>query len=194
MVAIGDVKGHGVSAGLLVSTASGCLHTTIETTCSIPEIMRVMNRRINEVKGHTYMTFCFSIIDMDNPSLTLANAGHFFPYHYQSSSQKLIQWEQIGDLPLGLSQDYEYTIYTRALNEDDVLVYFSDGLIEGTNNEEQFYGFNRFEDIIGKMAHLTAHEIREAILTDFFIHCQEHEQEDDITLVVIKLDKKKGGQ
>ncbi|MEK7395368.1 MAG: SpoIIE family protein phosphatase [Candidatus Poribacteria bacterium] len=189
-VAIGDVKGHGMSAGLLVSTASGCLHTTLETTNSIVDIMRVMNRRIHEIKNHVYMTFCFSIVDIDNKTLTFCNAGHPFPYHYRLSTQELVPWGLLGDLPLGVTQDYEYAIYSRSLDEGDIIVYFSDGLVEGTNDQEQFYGFSRLEDAIIRNAHLTAYEMREAILTDFFEHCRLNEQEDDITLVVIKFERK----
>ena len=47
-LAIGDVKGHGMPAGLMVSTASGCLHTTLETTQSVADVMRVMNRRVKK--------------------------------------------------------------------------------------------------------------------------------------------------
>ncbi|MBM3236612.1 hypothetical protein FJZ31_09975 [Candidatus Poribacteria bacterium] len=184
-VAIGDVKGHGMPAGLLASTASGCLHTTLETTQSVAEVMRVMNRRIYEVKGHMFMTFCFSVLDTAHLTLTSSSAGHPFPYHYRAATGILVPWE-LGNLPLGVMPDCDCSVYSHTIEKDDVLVYYSDGLVEGTNAELQLFGFERLEKAIIQHAHQKASDIKAAILTEFFTHCQQHEQEDDVTLIVIK--------
>jgi len=185
-VAIGDVKGHGMSAGLLVSTASGCLHTTLEKNQSIEEVMRVMNRRVYEVKGRMFMTFCFSVVDISNLTLTLSSAGHPFPYHYRASTNNLLPLQEEGSLPLGVLQDCDCPVYSYSLETGDVLVYYSDGLVECTNAELQLFGFQGLENAIMQSAHHTASDIKQAILNEFFAHCQQHEQEDDVTLIVIK--------
>ena len=186
-LAIGDVKGHGLPAGLLASTASGCLHTTLENTQSVAEVMRMMNRRIHEVKGRTYMTFCFSVLDTANRRLTFSSAGHPFPYHYCAATQKLVPWELEGSFPLGVRKDCDCPVRSRSLAEGDVLVYYSDGLVEGANAALQIFSFERLENAIARHAHHGASDIKQAILTEFFAHCQQHEQEDDITLIVVKL-------
>jgi|GEM_PF-1648700 len=187
-VAVGDVKGHGMPAGLLVSTASGCLHTTLETTQSVPEVMRVMNRRVCEVKGRTLMTLCFSVLDTENHTLTFSSAGHPFPYHYSAADAALLPWELEGSFPLGVREDLDYPCASRSLAEGDVLIYYSDGLVEGTNAASQMFGFERLEDAIIQHARSasTASYIRQAILTEFLAHCQGQEQEDDVTLIVVK--------
>jgi serine phosphatase RsbU (regulator of sigma subunit) len=185
-VAVGDVKGHGMPAGLLASTAAGCLHATLETTQSVAEVMRAMNRRVCEVKGRTFMTLCFSILDTVNHRVTFSSAGHPFPYHYCAAEQTLLPWELEGSFPLGVRQDSDYPVCSRSLAKDDVLVYYSDGLVEGTNPALQFFGFERLEAAIVQHAHHTASDIKQAVLTEFSAHCQQHEQEDDVTLIVIK--------
>jgi len=185
-VAIGDVKGHGMSAGLLVSTASGCLHTTLEKNQSIKEVMRVMNRRVYEVKGRMFMTFCFSVFDTANRTLTLSSAGHPFPYHYRASTHNLLPLQEEGSLPLGVLQDCDCPVYSHSLETGDVLVYYSDGLIECTNAQLQLFGFEQLENAIMQSVHHAASDIKQAILDEFFAHCQQHEQEDDVTLIVIK--------
>ena len=185
-VAIGDVKGHGLPAGLLVSTASGCLNTTLETTQSVVEIMRVMNRRVYEVKGRMFMTFCFSILDTANSTVMVSSAGHPFPYHYCAATQTLAPWELEGSFPLGVQEECVRPVCSHSLSKGDVLVYYSDGLVEGTNAELQMFSFERLEAAIIQHAHHTASDIKKAILTEFFAHCQQHEQEDDVTLIVIK--------
>jgi serine phosphatase RsbU (regulator of sigma subunit) len=189
-VAIGDVKGHGMPAGLLVSTASGCLHTTLETTQSVAEVMRVMNRRVCEVKGRTLMTLCFSILDTANHTLMLSSAGHPFPYHYSAADAVLVPWEQEGNFPLGVRQDLDYPCALLSLAKGDVLVYYSDGLVEGADAASQMFGFEQLEAAIIQHARSasTASDIKQAILTEFSAHCQGHEQEDDVTLIVIKFD------
>jgi len=192
-VAIGDVKGHGISAGLMVSTASGCLHATLEnnqpileTTQSISEVMRVINRRVYEVQNRMFMTFCFSILDTENCVLTVSSAGHPFPYHYCAANQTLMDWEQEGHFPLGVRGDCDCPVRSRSLSKGDVLVYYSDGLIEGTNSMSQPFGFERLEAAIKKHARHTASTIKESILAEFSAHCQGREQEDDVALIVIK--------
>jgi len=188
-VAIGDVKGHGLPAGLLVSAASGCLHTTLETTQSAAEVMRVMNRRVCEVTGNTLMTFCFSILDVAGSAITFSSAGQPFPYHYCAATQTLVPWELEGSLPLGVHKDFDYPVCSRSLDKGDVLVYYSDGLVEGTNRASEMFGFERLEATIIQHAHGNASDIKQGILSDFLAHCQHHEQEDDVTLIVIKFDE-----
>jgi len=185
-VAIGDVKGHGISAGLLVSTASGCLHATLENIQVIPEVMSMINRRVYEVQGRMFMTFCFSILDTENCMLTVSSAGHPFPYHYRAATQSLEDWELEGHFPLGVRRDCDCPVRTRPLSKGDVLVYYSDGLIEGTNSMLQPFGFERLEAAIIQHAHRTASDMKQSILNEFSAHCQQHEQEDDIALIVIK--------
>ena len=93
-------------------------------------------------------------------------------------------WELEGSLPLGVLQDCECPVLSRPLVAGDVLIYYSDGLIEGTNAESELFGSERLEDAIIQYAHCTASDIKQAILTEFSAHCQGHEQEDDVTLIV----------
>ena len=190
-VAVGDVKGHGVPAGLMVSTASGCLHTTLETTQSVGEVMSVMNRRVHEVKDRTLMTFCFSILDAANRMVTLSSAGHPFPYHYCAGTRSLVPWEREGSFPLGVQRDCDCPLLSHSLAEGDVLIYYSDGLVEGTDVELEMFGFERLEAAIiqhARHSELSASGIKDAILAEFLDHCQGHEREDDVTLIVIKYD------
>jgi len=96
-----------------------------------------------------------------------------------------VPWE-LGNLPLGVMPDCDCSVYSHTIEKDDVLVYYSDGLVEGTNAELQLFGFERLEKAIIQHAHQKASDIKAAILTEFFTHCQQHEQEDDVTLIVIK--------
>lgn len=186
-VAIGDVKGHGLPAGLLVSAASGCLHTTLETTQSVGEVMRVLNRRVREVRGRNYMSFCFSVLDISNLTATLSSAGHPLPYHYSAARQALVPWESTGTFPLGVQQECDCTVLSRSLHKGDVLIYYSDGLVEGTNADDQMFGFEGLEESIVRHGHKSSPELKEAILSDFSAHCKDYEQEDDVTLIVVKI-------
>jgi sigma-B regulation protein RsbU (phosphoserine phosphatase) len=186
-VAIGDVKGHGMSAGLMVSTASGCLHTTLETTLSVTDVMRVMNRRICEVKGRNFMTFCFSIIDIASRQISVGSAGHPFPYHYSHAEQRLLTWDIESDWPLGVRENHKCRNYPRTLERGDILVYFSDGIVDGSNDEMEPFGFDRLESAIVHNASLPALDMKRAILNSFFAHCGQKEPEDDITLIVIRV-------
>ncbi len=49
------------------------------------------------------------------------------------------------------------------------------------------FGFERLEASIIQHAHLNASDIKQGILADFLAHCQQHEQEDDVTLIVVRI-------
>ncbi len=193
-IAIGDAQGHGLPAGILVSTASSCLHTTLEMAQSVDRILEIMNRRIYGIKDRTFMTFCFSVLDTARRTITLSSAGHLLPYHYSTSVGAIIPWRTEGSFPLGVRQEMDYSVLSHSLDQGDVLVYYSDGLVEGVNQAHEHFGYERLEASITQHARESASSIRQAILMDFSDHCQQQELADDVTLMVIKIEKSKAHQ
>ncbi len=183
-VATGDVSGHGLDAGLLVSMAKSCLYTTTRTISDIEQIMQMMNDMVCEVRDRLFMTFAFAIIDRSEHTLTLSNAGHPFPYHLRASGH--LESIEAGAYPLGVRRDIVYPHHQRSLEPGDLLVFYSDGIIEAANEDDEQLGFERFEDILRNAPRNAAISYRDYILKELSDFCQEVPFVDDVTLIVVR--------
>ena len=73
------------------------------------------------------------------------------------------------------------------LKKNDIIVQYSDGVIEGMDKEKKQFGEERFHDSIKRNSHLPAHQLVEAIKKDLFAFTKGAKQNDDITLIAVKL-------
>ncbi len=184
-IAIGDVSGHGLDAGLLVSMAKSCLFTTTRQSQDISDVMEAMNEMVCQVKVRLFMTFAFSMIDAERHQLSISSAGHPFPYHLSAATGELNTVEE-GMYPLGVRRDISYPIYEFRLGPGDLLIYFSDGIIEAVNERGEQLGFERFEEIIKRSAGGHARSVRDRILSEFDAFRGSAPIVDDVTLIVVR--------
>ena len=91
------------------------------------------------------------------------------------------------DLPLGSMKSVRYESIAFDLAEGDVLIFYSDGLIEALNPDEEMYGAERLIEVASQIPNeCTAEEVIQHIVEDVNRFVEEAEQYDDLTLVVIK--------
>jgi serine phosphatase RsbU (regulator of sigma subunit) len=90
--------------------------------------------------------------------------------------------------PLGLEPDISPFIQQVeiTLRSGEVAVLYTDGITEAVNPQNELYGLERFYAILQKNHHLSADEIRQAVIDDLMSYINEQKVFDDITLVVIK--------
>jgi len=190
-IAIGDVVGKGVPAALLMAMAKSCLYTQTAIDPDIIKVLNALNRTIQDMtrlNPRIFMTFLYSIIHCDSHVLEFSNAGHCFPYYYSSQTGEL-NFLSATSMPLGISKTPQTPQFGRKevkLLPGDVLIFYSDGIIEAKNLQNEIYSFERFENSIKTFKHLSATELCGAILADVEKHSADMPQSDDITLVVIK--------
>ncbi|PKL76887.1 MAG: hypothetical protein CVV27_08025, partial [Candidatus Melainabacteria bacterium HGW-Melainabacteria-1] len=118
------------------------------------------------------------------------SAGHWVPYHYQAASGELTNFPEFkGTFPLGqrLPDKFSCPENNITLAPGDVLLYFTDGLHEAFNLNGQAYEFERIEQMLNWYHHLSAHEIKEKIHTDWEKFIDGRGMDDDMTMVVVKV-------
>jgi sigma-B regulation protein RsbU (phosphoserine phosphatase) len=186
-IAMGDVMGHGFHTGLLVAMAKSCLQMQIKAEYSIPKIMESMNDMVYEfIEGGLFMTFCYMIFNLKDRTLSFSNAGHPYPYHYCHGKKDLKLMES-DVCPLGIlkSQDYKVTQVKWDIN--DVFALYTDGIIEAQDIKDAQFGDDRLKNLVIQNADLPAAKLKETILEDFHSFCQNINQKDDVSLVIIKM-------
>ena len=185
---IADVTGHGFYSGLFVAMAKSCLHTQVTIDYTPEKVMEAMNRTVSmSIISGMLMTCCYVLIDSTHNLLTYSNAGHSYPYHYSQSSNRLEQLVSTDTL-LGVPglEKSTFKKQQKRWEKGDLLVLYSDGIIEAKDASGEMFEYNRFEEIILENTDKSPAYIKGAILQALSRHCKGMAQSDDITLVVVK--------
>ena len=186
-IAIGDVFGHGVSSGLLAAAVQGCLQNQVNIDPDAGKVLAAVDRVVRS-SGEQLMTLCYAVFESQNGLVTIASAGHWPPYHYVAQTGKLEDVypsdaiaPALGTFPTDVYPDYQIS-----LERGDILAFYSDGIPETANPDEEMYGEERFRDALRRHAGGTARQIRDAILDEVSRFRGEAPQDDDIALVIVK--------
>ncbi len=188
---IGDVMGKGIPAGLLMTMLRGMLRAEVLTGLPPDRILYDLNQlAINDLdQSHRFVTLFYSDYDPRTRKLRFANAAHNPPLLWKSSDQKIIKLDAKGFV-LGLQKDAEYHCGEIKLNQNDLVLYYTDGVIDTSNSLGQRFDEERLIKILTKLCKqsYTSQEILNKIfkkLDDFT--GQNRHLEDDASMVIFQL-------
>ncbi|MFN0111331.1 MAG: PP2C family protein-serine/threonine phosphatase [Blastocatellia bacterium] len=208
-VVVADVCGKGVSAALMMANLQANLRGQVQAHhdaydyklkigSSVPEAqvhhVRHIVRRVNQqvtasMIDASYITFFYAEIDQQRTTLRYTNAGHNPPLLLRvgANGAKTVEKLEQGGTVLGLFHDAEYEDVELKLESGDVLAAFTDGLIEARSPQGEEFGEERVISCLMRNSTLSAAEIEQAILAEVRQWTHDSEQEDDLTLVALKV-------
>ena len=188
---IGDVMGKGIPAGLLMTMLRGMLRAEVLTGLPPDRILHDLNQlAINDLdQSHRFVTLFYSDYDPRTRKLRFANAAHNPPLLWKSSDQKIIKLDAEGFV-LGLQKDAEYRCGEIKLNENDLVLYYTDGVIDTSNSLGERFDEERLIKTLSKLCKqsYTSQEILNKLfkkLDDFT--GQNRNLEDDASMVIFQL-------
>lgn len=186
-VAVGDVAGHGVSSGLVMSMARAALAVQVAHDPRVEAVFATLNRLVHQsARKRLLATLCYAVVDPVRRTLELASAGHLSPYRVTGAGR--VEALEAGAYPLGVRAEIEVRARWASLEPGDLLVLFSDGVIEARpGGSDDLYGFERLERSLARQAGRTAAAARDALLADLLAHTGDAPGEDDLTLLVLRL-------
>lgn len=188
---VGDVTGHGVDAALLMTSARAFLRMRASQCGGISQIVTEMNRHLtlDILNTGRFMTMFYISIDVENKKLSWVRAGHDPAIIYDPG---LDQFEELKGTGLALGVDKNYIFEENAksgLNQGQIIAIGTDGIWETFNKAGEMFGRRRFREIIRHNAHLGSSAIIDAIYSEIDTFSKGLKKEDDITLVVIKIEE-----
>ena len=189
-VVVGDITGHGVDAALLMTTARAFLRMRASQPGSVSEIVNEMNRHLalDILDTGRFMTLFYLTIDPENMHLSWVRAGHDPAVIYDPGEDKFDELKGTG-LALGVAEDFAYEENLKTdLAQGQIIAIGTDGIWEASNKDGQMFGKQRFRDVIRQNAQVGANEIIDAVYSDLSTFTAGLRPEDDMTLVVIKID------
>jgi len=188
---IGDVMGKGIPAGLLMTMLRGMLRAEVLTGLPPDRILHDLNQlAINDLdQSHRFITLFYSDYDPRTRKLRFANAAHNPPLLWKSSDQKIIKLDAEGFV-LGLQKEAEYQCGEIKLSENDLVLYYTDGVIDTSNSLGERFDEERLIKIFTRLCKqsFTSQEILNKIfkkLDDFT--GQNRHLEDDASMVIFQL-------
>ncbi len=187
-IAVGDVAGHGIAAALLMTTARALLRSHAPEDGRLAEMMHDINGHLTrDTPAGRFMTLLYLVMDAKHRRLKWANAGHDAPIIYDPGEGGFVELEG-GGLPLGIELDADYEQYEKnTLASGQVLVIGTDGIWEAHNPSGAMFGKEALRDVIRRHADRSAVEISQAVQEALARFRDGHPQEDDVTLVVVKV-------
>jgi sigma-B regulation protein RsbU (phosphoserine phosphatase) len=185
---IGDVSGHGVSAGMLMASLQTVFHTLTPEVDSPVDVLKRINRLyVHNINFTTFVTLFFARLDPQTRLLSYASAGHNPPLLYRTSTRESAWLKPTGPA-VGLVDGVGYRYDEIQLSRGDILLLYTNGLVEALNPQgtEQF-GYDRLLEFVRQNEESHANELIQKLrqaLNDF---TQGGLLIDDITLVVCKV-------
>lgn len=185
---IGDVSGHGLASGLLLSGVRSCLYLLEKDLAEPVQVLDRLNQMVRKTTDRrTYVTLLCAVLDRsaEGVTLTVASAGHPPVLHYDARTKAFAEVGE-GAPPLGTMLEGSYRQIEHKVRRGDLLVLYTDGLVESRNALGQDYGYPRLQKTVARAVTGTpsVREIRDSILGDLSHFKGDSEQADDITVVV----------
>ncbi len=141
---LADVSGKGTAAALLMSATRGMLRSLAEACCTPGEVLTKLNSLlVEDFPAGKFVTLVYAVLDPATRNVVFANAGHLHPLFIDDKGAQFLDTER--GLPLGIGAgDYSETCVT--LSQGSRLVFYSDGITEAVDAEEQEYGLERLAE------------------------------------------------
>lgn len=187
ILAIGDVTGKGIPAALLMANLQSMLHVLLPVDISLGEATGRINDLIYEnTPSDKFITFFWGKYHVDEKKLHYVNAGHNPPLVLRHDSDELEELSE-GGLILGAMPTVSPYVESDAyFNEGDIVVFFTDGVTETFNDENEEYDDERLHQVILKHRDQPAAAIQKEIIDDV-VAFSTGSLSDDMTLVVFKV-------
>lgn len=185
-VIIGDVSGHGAAAAMEAVQFDAILRTYRNEGDEPPAaVVSYANRYFmsRRMRGH-FMTVLALLYRPDLRLLRYVGAGH--PPLLLRRGSDVRSLGEADQIPLGVLRDYAYRNNEFALEPGDLLVLYTDGLIEARNRALAPFGADRLRELVATGPNDAA-ALRDTIMDAVHAHQQDPIGSDDQTLVVLKI-------
>jgi hypothetical protein len=182
-ICLGDATGHGMKAGIMVSSMKS-IFTTNSAKMDMPAFFATANSGVKSM-GLKRMMMGFAMLNINHHKFQLINAGMPPVFWYRKATGTVDELSQHG-MPIGAMQYSQYTVFEQILEKGDALLLLSDGLPELQNKNKEMYGYERIRDDFQAVAEKTPQEIIHYLQKSVARWANGNDLDDDVTFVVLK--------
>jgi len=188
---VADVSGKGIPASLIMTMTRSLLRMAAKADASPARTVELVNRFLTpDMNPGMFVTLAYVVLNVTNAEGRLVRAGHNPPLFYSRQRTRVIPMQPRG---MGVGVDRTGDIFESdlqvqrfTLQKGDVLLLYTDGVVEGTSRDGEEYTTERLSRVLESSADKTAKEIVDTIVGDLARHERGVEPSDDVTLLVLK--------
>ncbi|MEM8961980.1 MAG: PP2C family protein-serine/threonine phosphatase [Acidobacteriota bacterium] len=185
-LALGDVAGHGVASGLMMSRLHGALSVHIDNDADVRTVLTTLNRFLAPRRGarRRIATLWYGLYDPRDGSLEWAAAGQAA---WRLDSDGRVDMLMPSGYPLGVRGDLRIEVRHLRLEPGDAVFLSSDGLVEArSEGTSDPWGYERLDASLRARARGSADEIVVGVLDDLRRFTGDVELDDDRTVLTIR--------
>jgi hypothetical protein len=192
---IADVSGHNVGAALLMAETRTMIRARANNIDTPRELLAELNRFFHDdlSRAELFVTMFFVQYHPHNGRAVYANAGHSPPLLWQQAIGQCQRLDSEG-LILGVKREFPYEQEFVDLAPGDVLLLYTDGIVEATNHSSELFGEERLAELLRESHALPPQELIERIFQQVRMFTGLHGFSDDVSLVVMRVEAPPGGE
>lgn len=181
-----DVADKGVPAALFMATTSTLLRVSAQSHAAPDQALLHANAWVNaNNREDMFVTAWYGVLDPASHRVDFANAGHSLALHVQAADGAIRMLRPAG-MPLGVTEDLVLERDAVTLAPGDLLVLYTDGVIDALNEAEEDFGQDRLEALLFGRRHESAQQVVDALRSAVLAHTGQAPLYDDVTLVVLR--------
>lgn len=189
-VVIADVSGKGVAAGLLMAMCRSLLRALSLTNASPSIVLAAVNRYLfPDIREDMFISMIYGILEPDSGRITFARAGHDPALIYRKATGE-VQVSRPKGLALGIDAGAVFERVTKdeivELASGDCVLFFTDGVKEAVNSQEEEYGMERLAEVFQSSAAMGAEAVVKRVQEAVASFTGDGPQMDDVTIVAIE--------
>jgi len=186
-IAIANVSEKGVPAALLMALSKTIVQTKARETNQVSDVMEYLNKLVMiEADSGIDLSLFYAVLDMKKKILSYINAGHDSPLVFKKDTENITELEN-ENFHLGKIVNIEFKEKETLLNSGDILVFYTDGIINTLNEKEEYFGIEKLKTLIKENYTLPSENIVWKIKQEISFFSKDKPQFDDMTLIVLKV-------
>jgi sigma-B regulation protein RsbU (phosphoserine phosphatase) len=190
-----DAMGHDVRAALITAMLRALVEDLSEKTADPGQLLEGINHALCKVFGQTettmFATAFYLVADVATGQLTYSSAAHPNALLLKRCQGKV---EMLGPDPggkkgpaLGLFKDSKFPVYKRSMNENDVILLYTDGMIEEEGQNDEIFSLERLAEVIQRLQALPTKELLDKTLDEIRKFSGHREFSDDVCLLGVEV-------
>ena len=192
VIAVADAKGHGFGSALVMALTRAYVRCFAAMQLELDEILaRVNQMLLKDLEHGHFVTLFLARLRPQDGTLSYASAGHVPGFVLRNSGELKCSLDSTGP-PLGLFRGSTFTLpQAIQLEPQEIAIFLTDGVTESTTPDGRQFGTQRVLDYVRSRSHDPAVDIARGIYQTARAFAQDDLQDDDITSVIIKIDRSK---
>ncbi|SFS58499.1 Stage II sporulation protein E (SpoIIE) [Succinivibrio dextrinosolvens] len=182
---IGDVSDKGVPAALFMAMTVILIRECVSLKMPVEKIALELNKNLCQHNPNMmFVTLFVGILNKRTGEFSYVNCGHCVPYVF--SSGKVDTIEGLSGPAIGVAPGFEYKSFSTTLPLNSNLFFFTDGVSEAQNPQQELYGEKRIEYFLENLKETDPAQVCSKMMGELVLYRNKAAQSDDITILCVR--------